>query len=269
MLTNDVLLGLPMFTFEKNFDPIAFRNFFEKYSLLLVSIIVPFYIFSIFKLQKFMKTRKPFNLKFFLVIWNLFLAVFSFFGSYRSIPAFSNLIKSEGWRGGVCNNDSYKNKPEAVWWALFMLSKLPELLDTYLLILRKRRVIFLHWYHHATVLAYSWLTFHFWFAGPHWFATMNYSVHFIMYSYYAIMASKLFKVPKFISMMITSLQILQMIVGMWVQYFQSKFMNEEDCHTTKWFIYTGSVIYGSYFVLFMNFFIQNYFLKRNRNKKDI
>jgi elongation of very long chain fatty acids protein 6 len=65
------------------------------------------------------------------------------------------------------------------WVALFCLSKIPELVDTVLLVLQvrplvkdtvrcwnpkpltissqKKDVIFLHWYHHAVTLMYCWI----------------------------------------------------------------------------------------------------------------
>lgn len=43
-------------------------------------------------------------------------------------------------------------------WA-FCFSKLPELVDTVFIVLRKQPLIFLHWYHHASVLIYCWFSY--------------------------------------------------------------------------------------------------------------
>lgn len=70
--------------------------------------------------------------------------------------------------------------------------------DTVFLVLRKREVIFLHWFHHVTVLLYCWHAYHHSVAAGLWFATMNYSVHSIMYLYY-FMVCKLSDQAKFCS----------------------------------------------------------------------
>ncbi|KHJ89725.1 GNS1/SUR4 family protein [Oesophagostomum dentatum] len=46
--------------------------------------------------------------------------------------------------------------PASFWACMFAFSKIAELGDTLFLALRKRPVIFLHWYHHAVVLIYVW-----------------------------------------------------------------------------------------------------------------
>ena len=43
-----------------------------------------------------------------------------------------------------------------MWVSFFIFSKIPELVDTVFLVLQKKPVIFLHWFHHVTVLLYCW-----------------------------------------------------------------------------------------------------------------
>jgi hypothetical protein len=54
-------------------------------------------------------------------------------------------------------------------------------------VLQKKRVIFLGWFHHTTVMLYCWHAFHNCIAPGLWFATMNYLVHSVMYTYYFLM----------------------------------------------------------------------------------
>jgi len=37
---------------------------------------------------------------------------------------------------------------------LFIISKVPETIDTLFIVLRRQQLIFLHWFHHASVLVY-------------------------------------------------------------------------------------------------------------------
>jgi elongation of very long chain fatty acids protein 6 len=106
---------------------------------------------------------------------------------------------------------------------MFIMSKLPELIDTFFIVLRKQPLIFLHWYHHATVLIYCWYSYHDFSSSGRWFMGMNYIVHSIMYSYYALKALK-FNVSRYISKIITTLQLIQMIIGCIVNY-QAWFIN--------------------------------------------
>merc|ERR1719317_679457 len=72
-------------------------------------------------------------------------------------------------------------------------------------------LIFLHWYHHATVSVYCW-----WMCGNQLpggvvFMTVNIFVHSVMYTYYALRAAGV-RIPKKIAVSITSIQIVQMVV---------------------------------------------------------
>jgi hypothetical protein len=92
---------------------------------------------------------------------------------------------------------------------LFILSKIPELVDTVFLVLKRKPVIFLNWYHHITVLLFCWHSYVTEAAYGLFFIAMNYTVHAVMYGYFALMALKI--LPKwFPSWIITIMQISQM-----------------------------------------------------------
>ena len=70
--------------------------------------------------------------------------------------------------------------------------------DTLFIILRKQQLIFLHWYHHITVFIYVWYSYVHHTAPGQWFLVMNYTVHALMYTYYAFRSMK-FKISKWVS----------------------------------------------------------------------
>ena len=83
-----------------------------------------------------------------------------------------------------------KDRVAGYWTFMFVMSKVPELGDTIFIVLRKQPLIFLHWYHHITVLLYSWYSYSEYTAAARWFVTMNYLVHSVMYTYYAFKAMR-------------------------------------------------------------------------------
>lgn len=97
--------------------------------------------------------------------------------------------------------------------------------------------------------------------------TMNYGVHAIMYFYYFLMAVKL-KPRWFNSMYITVSQISQMVVGVTIMVLgfilPPKFAGE--CAISTENNVAGLIMYGSYLVLFVQFFIQRYQVKGQKPK---
>ena len=75
----------------------------------------------------------------------------SFYAVYRIIPIASRMVYLGGWQHAICDYRSYVGSSGGGIWAfLFPLSKLPELVDTVFIVLRKQKMVFLHWYHHIT-----------------------------------------------------------------------------------------------------------------------
>lgn len=162
----------------------------------------------------------------------------------------------------ICSLCSFlDNRVGGFWNWMFTLSKVPELGDTVFIVLRKQPLIFLHWYHHVTVLLYAWYSYSDYIATARWFVCMNYLVHSVMYSYYALKALK-FKVSRFVAMFITTAQLAQMIMGAAVNIwaYQVKQAGNE-CHVSYENIKISLIMYTSYFVLFAHFFRRAYMKK--------
>lgn len=140
---------------------------------------------------------------------------------------------------------------------VIILSFVPASGDTVFIVLRKQRLIFLHWYHHITVLLYSFYTYREQAAGGCWFITMNYTVHALMYGYYAAKAAG-FRLPRPYAMIITTLQTLQMALGLMVLALVYVWQNDTVCRSSDSNITWGSIMYLSYLLLFSSFFYKSY-----------
>ena len=152
-----------------------------------------------------------------------------------------------------------------MWAYIFCLSKLPELFDTYFVVLRKQKLILLHWYHHITVMVYCYFHVAYMVVPGQWFVVMNYFVHSIMYCYYAMRASRLFTLPRWLMMVITVLQLSQMAVGVGINIYIYRMMStvpdfycDERIETSYFYVYCAFAMYLSYFILFLHFFYTTY-----------
>eukprot|EP00386_Alphamonas_edax_P003673 GDKI01011115.1.p1 GENE.GDKI01011115.1~~GDKI01011115.1.p1 ORF type:complete len:377 (+),score=129.21 GDKI01011115.1:84-1214(+) len=230
---------------------------------------------------RLMKNRPAFDLKEPLKYWNLFLAVFSFLGAMHCVPHLFLCLAKFGFRYTVVAPAAqmYMNGPVGFWTMCFIYSKYFELIDTAFIILRKKPMMFLHWYHHLTVLLYTWDAYCQEMPTGQYFIAMNYTVHAIMYFYYYLAACS--KPPKW-ALLITVMQITQMIIGFGVtlasiyysftltaaSFFPATLDADDVANAHTKFghtisltnAYFGLVIYGSYFYLFCQFFVKRYIL---------
>ena len=151
---------------------------------------------------------------------------------------------------------------------MFVLSKIPEFIDTIFILLRKQPLIFLHWYHHLSVVLFVWYTYSETVATTRWYTTMNYFVHSVMYSYYSLKAMQ-YKVPKSVAVMITMLRIMQMIMGSTIAtaayYYRES--GHFECYMSQEDFSVCYFVYFSYLVLFVKFFYKSY-LSGKRTAKD-
>lgn len=115
------------------------------------------YIVTIFGLQAYMRNRPAFELKMPLFWWNFVLGVFSIIGFVRTMPGFLAVLSDKnGFYNTICSKKGL-DIPTAFWILLFILSKFWELGDTVFIVLRKRPLIFLQWYHHVVTMSVVWI----------------------------------------------------------------------------------------------------------------
>ena len=220
----------PFYTnFEKNYDPMPLHRWgisvWPWFPLTLVTV----YMVLIFAGKKYMANKLAYgdrslptdhNRKL-LVVWNAALSIFSFCGMFRTVPHLLYNLGTNSLVDNICGTNGLD--PESnfgafatgFWVQMFIFSKPFELFDTYFIVVRKRPLIFLHWYHHVTVLLFCWHSYSFEASTGLFFVAMNYSVHAIMYGYYCLMALRI--KPKWINpFFITAAQVSQMVVGVTV-----------------------------------------------------
>ncbi|XP_068985677.1 very long chain fatty acid elongase 6-like [Bombus flavifrons] len=226
------------------------------------------YVILIFGGKYYMSSRPKFDLKRPLALWNGLLAVFSIIGFCRTAPEMFSTLRHHGFYHSVCiPSHLLQDHVSGFWTWVFILSKIPEFGDTIFIVLRKRPLIFLHYYHHLTVVLFGWMSYVETIAVIRWYTVMNYFVHSWMYSYYTLKAMQ-YKLPKGFAMMITTLQLVQMVIGcvatiMAYYYLESRGL---ECYTTRKSFILGFTIYLSYLILFGKFFFEAYLSDKRKNK---
>jgi hypothetical protein len=237
-LTNKIIYGYP-------------------HSIPLVTVLL--YYWMIAYLPKLLtnpqqEPKKPSKiLKVIMASWNLFLSVLSLVMLLGVATSYYNVIKKRGILESLCDthHDSDALTPHLFWGHIVLYSKFFELFDTLFLIVKNpaRKVPFLHWYHHMTVLLFSWYAAVYKYTPSYWFGSINCSVHTIMYFYYFL--TELGYRPSW-AMAITTIQILQMFVGIglnvvWALLFFSG--NNCLCTNPLLMLSAAVVMYGSYLLL--------------------
>jgi len=240
----------------------------EHWEVPLFAVAV--YIIAIPLLRRLVAWRGRFDVRNFAFWWNTLLSVFSWCGVAACVPVLLTTLLEHGLFFTTCAPAAwYGSGIHGMFIALFIYSKIAELVDTVLLLLAGKPVIALQWWHHSTVLLYCWHSYAARIATGAWFACMNYTVHSIMYGYFAITATKYRKRVVPYAIYITLLQLLQMLVGMFVTVKAVMYQAAgEECHVNKTNSILGLAMYASYFVLFFKLFVDNYYLKPKSPKRQ-
>eukprot|EP00522_Entomoneis_paludosa_P009680 CAMPEP_0172448440 /NCGR_PEP_ID=MMETSP1065-20121228/7464_1 /TAXON_ID=265537 /ORGANISM="Amphiprora paludosa, Strain CCMP125" /LENGTH=296 /DNA_ID=CAMNT_0013199941 /DNA_START=24 /DNA_END=914 /DNA_ORIENTATION=+ len=252
-------LGSTYFQFEKEYDAVPVIDWMSRQPLVPIAACV-MYVVLIVAGQAYFETRPRWHWNKIMACWNLALSLFSAMGMLRTAPNLLHNLATLSIRDNLCGDPqvNYGSGSTGLWVQMFILSKFPELIDTFFIVIHKKKLIFLHWYHHVTVLLYCWHSYVTKSPPGIFFVVMNYTVHAMMYFYYFLMAAKL--KPKWLqAAYITAAQISQMVVGVAVTlsgfYY---YKTDASCQIEADNNTAAFVMYGSYLFLFLQFFVGRY-----------
>ncbi|CAG7828765.1 unnamed protein product, partial [Allacma fusca] len=204
------------FEFEK-FDYFYWRQWMDQRWWWSVGFAT-LYLFSIVIGKFIMRDREPFKLKRALLLWNSMLAIYSTMSVTRTLPEVLSILGStHGFHTSICLRDQM-TMSHVFWEFIGTWSKVVELGDTFFVILRKQPLILLHWYHHASVLVYTWFSIDANDPAHRWYMIMNTGIHSLMYNYYALRAMGI-NIPRKFALCLTTVQILQMFMGFYVNLY--------------------------------------------------
>ncbi|KAJ3257909.1 hypothetical protein HK103_004200 [Boothiomyces macroporosus] len=212
-----------------------------------------------------MINREPFKLLWVTAVHNLLLCAESLFmfvvGIYVVWLKYNNEPLSELF----CTN-SRATTDGLFSWIMYMyyLSKFPELLDTVILVLKKKNVIFLHWYHHAIVMLMVWAWMEFNIPFGIFGLILNTGIHVLMYWYY--FASS-FGWNVWYKKYITTAQIIQFILSFVMSIPYIYYAKVNNCGGWNAY-YFSMAVSGSFLMLFINFYRTSYGKKPKAEKKD-
>ncbi|CEP21679.1 ELO2 [Cyberlindnera jadinii] len=170
----------------------------------------------------------------------------------------------------ICNQKAWTQELVTLYY-LNYLTKYLEFVDTLFLVVKRKKIIFLHSYHHGAtaLLCYTQLTGK---TSISWVPiSLNLGVHVVMYWYYFLAARG---IRVWWKQWITNFQIIQFILDLTFIYYASFIKLKHDwglfgcsetqcidCVGTTLATWAGVAIISSYLVLFVLFYIEIYITK--------
>lgn len=230
-------------------------NFIFKYCIILYIPVVFILKYTVDNyLSKDSKEYLSELLKLPWASWCFLLSLFSLFGTiytgkYLLFDRFStNFFESDA----------------ANFYHLFILSKIPELLDTVFIVLRSKPLVSLQWYHHWATLSICYYTTHLQCDKFVILFFMNYFVHTFMYFYFGLYC---FNQSKFMRTVfgtfVNIIQTVQMLAAMILSFYLYNYdidnlicIRKVTEYDIKDIYQYGLLMYTSYFILFLQVFYE-------------
>ncbi|KRH92076.1 fatty acid elongase, partial [Pseudoloma neurophilia] len=212
------------------------------------------------------KKRDIFSFTTFIMAFhNLILAIFSMYVFSQTGPFIYKRFKSVNYQTFCLDPENIiRNHIEYYSW-LFYISKLYEIVDTFIVHLNGKPSIFLQYFHHTGAIFATYL---FSISKSHipWiFVVLNSFIHSIMYLYYFL---SVFRIRLGIKKIITGMQMTQFIVGYLLLgwHFYHGFYFSQEPKLFK--IQVSAIIFNVSYVLVL-FILFKAFFEKTYQKKPI
>ncbi len=215
------------------------------------------YLLVIFTLQRLMRDRAALKLRVPAFIHNTFLCLLSAMMAIGTLVEVLRVTRHSGFGGVICDRGGLAMGGRlGAWMYIFYLSKFYELLDTILMVLKKRPLNFLHVYHHSVVLPLFYVYMRTGMVLQWILVVANSSVHVLMYYYYACATiGRRVWWKKYI----TQAQIVQFIIDLTATWpYPFLYFSKTGCSGNMRGWLFGQAVGASFFKLFSDFYSRSY-----------
>ncbi|KAF9913858.1 hypothetical protein BX616_009441 [Lobosporangium transversale] len=263
------------FVTGKSIDSFAFQEGVTPFSTSNEVIVWTItYLVVIFGGRELMRNQEPFKLKHLFILHNFLLTVASGALLLLFIENLVPMVARHGLFYAICDDDAWTQRLELLYYLNYLV-KYWELADTVFLVLKKKPLEFLHYFHHSMTMvlcfvqlggrtSVSWVPI-----------VLNLTVHVFMYYYYMRSAAG---VRIWWKQYLTTLQIIQFVLDLGIIYYCAYtyfsftyapyLPNHGKCAGTEGAAVFGCALLSSYLLLFINFYIQTYKSKAKAVKKN-
>lgn len=252
--------------FNEKSDPRTADWFLSQSVAPIITILVTYLYFCKYAGPRYMKDRKPYDLKYIIIVYNFIQVLFSVYLVYEGLNA--------GWLTSYsfkCQPVDYSNSPEALRMAracwLYYMAKVSELLDTVFFVLRKKynQVSYLHLYHHTLMPICAYIGVRY-LPGGHGtlLGVINSFIHIVMYTYYLLAAFGP-EMQKYLwwKKYLTTMQLVQFSI-VFTHSLQGMF---RECNYPK-FIMFLLFIESAYFMYLFGLFYYNSYVKNAKKAAE-